>query len=173
MSGLKHFSGFAVLAVVLATTPSSAFAGHRYGYFGSDGEVDLESLKGRLYYAPDEWKLHVRYDVEVEDAYCRDSFDLVLYVIDRGRPVLDSTGRPIQIVVPLDRPTEIDDDELEFEGRFVVGLPHCSDYTVPDLRLQGVVVRRSDGLRFDQKERRVRFRDRRPRSFHASFAFWN
>ena len=93
------FGTLALLTMAAQPAVSQADDG-RFWRDRNRAEADIESLRGDLQYARGDWKLRVRYDVEVEDARRRDRFDLVLTVLERGRPLLDRRGRPVQFVIP-------------------------------------------------------------------------
>jgi hypothetical protein len=118
-------------------------------------DVDIESLKARVYRSVDGWRVRVAYEVEVEPAE-RDRFDLVLRFTERGRPVVDRRNRPVDYVIALDTPTEVDDDELEFEGRFedrVCGFSACN---CKRIRLEAQVIDRLSGKVVEAKRVRVK-----------------
>ena len=93
-------------------------------------DVDIDSLKASMRYYDGSWHVSVKYEVEVEDGVPSD-LRLVLYFTERGRTVLDPTGEPIEFIVPLDEPSEVDDDEIvptrasqgNAVGRIAIGCP--------------------------------------------------
>jgi hypothetical protein len=124
----------------------------------ADPDVDIESLRGELWRASGEWLLEVRYDIEIEDDLPPPGdLELIVFVTEHGHSLLDQAGRPIEFVVPLVHPSEVDDDELEFEDRIVVALPDGVFDDPGRLRLEGVVVRVGDDCVLDRKNRSIKF----------------
>ena len=121
-------------------------------------DVDIESLKGELWRADGQWVLEIRYDVEVEDGRpALGELELILYVTEHGHVIADELGRSLEFVVPLDLPSEVDDDEIEFESRTAVALPDGAFYDPDDLRLEAVVVRASDGYPLARKGKSIKY----------------
>jgi hypothetical protein len=151
--------------MALAVQPAVSLAGGRPRNFRNHTEADIESLSGSLQYVRGNWQLGVRYDVEVEDANRRDRFNLAMTVLERGRPLLDRWGRPVTIVVPLDRPTKIERDEITFNRQATIRLPDGSIGNPKQLRLVAKVIRADNGRVLDQEEESIKFRQgpRRPR----------
>ena len=105
------------------------------------GEVDIERLKARMSYDYGQWRLAIRYKVELEDLP-PGRFDLVVQPIECNGPVRDRRGRPIEFVVPLDRPSKVKRDEFEFKGRFSITLEDGTFANPRRVRLQAIVVDR-------------------------------
>ncbi len=131
------------------------------GHHRLRSEADIDSLRGELYHARREWRLRIRYEVEIEDALPFEQFELQVRVYERGRPVLDMRRRPLVIVLPLRYPTDVDDDELEFEDRVTVRLPYDAVCNPKRLKLEALVVRLNDGRVLDDSRRSVKFRKHR------------
>lgn len=123
-------------------------------------DVDIESLKPELQFDHREgqWWLKVRYDVETKYAP-NGQFDLVVELHERGAPLLDERGEPVHFAVVLDRPTDVDDEELEYESRFEVALPSGLAFHPEKLKAHGVVVDRQNGDVLDIKRESVDFDD--------------
>ena len=149
-----RFLAAALLAAAVSPDVSEASHGRDRR---SRADVDIDSLRATVTPARDGWRLEVRYEVEVEDAPRYDRFDLVLALTERGRLLTDRRGRPLTLVVPLDRPSEVDDDELEFEGRASFRLPRGAVYNPKKLKVHAKVVRVRDGRAFDRKSKSVKF----------------
>lgn len=147
---------FAVLgASATAALPSDALAGHGRSR-GSRVEGEIDDLKADLRYVQGLWRLGVRFEVEIEDAPRHSRFDLVLTLSERGRPLWDRTGRPLTLVVPLECPTDEDDDELEFERGVIFDLP--ADL-IPDpscVRIHGELIGAFDGRVLDRQTENVK-----------------
>jgi hypothetical protein len=142
---------------VLAVAASAGDREHRHP------DVDIESLRGELRRTAGEWLLEVRYDVEVEDYLPPPgTLELILYVTEHGYALVDQTGQPIEFLVPLECPSEVDDDELEFEDRVIVTLPDGVFHDPEHLRLEGIVVRIDDGRPLDRKDKSIKFDSPKP-----------
>lgn len=146
----------AMLAIFAYPSPSQAqsFA-FSFGYhdFGSrrirSPEADVDDLDARIRYVGGEWEVVVQYEVEVERApvgYC----DLVLDIIDR-----DHAAAPLRVSLPLDRPTEIDDDEIEYEGQTRIRLTHEQVRDPERLRLYGYAVVAGGGPVLDRESTKI------------------
>jgi hypothetical protein len=126
-------------------------------------DVDIESLRGELWRSGGEWLLEVRYDIEVEDCIpSRGELELVFYVTEHSRQLVDHAGDPIEFFVPLDHPSEVDDDEVEFENRVAVTLPE-GVFCDPDrLRLQGFVFRIGDERPLARRDKSIKYKRPKP-----------
>lgn len=124
-------------------------------------DVDIDSLKGRIREVSSEWELTIEYEIEIEDARPEEKFELLLQVSERGRALRDEEGRPITIVVALDRPSKVDDDELEFEDSVVATLPRGLFKDPKRLRVIAVVVRAGDHQPLDRKDKRIKYKRKR------------
>lgn len=162
----RKISCFGTLALMaLAAQPAISLAGgRRPRNFRNHTEADIESLSGNVRYANGNWQLGVRYAVEIEDAHRRDRFNLAMTVVERGRPLLDRRGKPLSVVVPLNRPTKIDRDEITFNRQAVLRLPNGAIGNPKRLRIVARVVRAGDGRILDQEVESIKFRQgpRRP-----------
>lgn len=119
-------------------------------------DVDIDSLKPELRFDRREgqWWLEVRYKVEVKYAP-NGQFDLVVDLMDQGTPVVDERGEPVRFAVVLDRPTDVDDHELEYKGRFEVPLPAGAAFHPKKLRAHALVMDRENGAVLDAKTKSV------------------
>jgi hypothetical protein len=107
-----------------------------------DTKVDVKASVESTRYAA---LLHVNAEVEIEQTRNTrfDRFQLLLTVEPAHVPHYSrSYVGPQTFVIPLDRPTDIDDDEIEFKERFTVQLPH-------HLLRAGQLVIRADLMRLD------------------------
>lgn len=153
-----------LLAFVLMDTPLSAGAADRE-YRQPD--VDIDSLKGELFRVDREWQLEVRFEVEIEDHHPADRFELILYVSEKGYPLADKRGRRIEYVIALDQPTNVDDDELEFEHRVTLSVPDGAFRNPKRLRLHGRVVYQGEEHPLAHKNKSIKFKRHR-RKHHRS-----
>ena len=151
-------TGLVATMAILAADGATAEAGHRSRYSRQRVDVDIDSLKSELWYGRSGPELHVRYEVEIEDASPYDAFDLVLHVTERGRRVTDHHGRPITFILPLQYPSDVDDDEIEFRDRVVLRLIGGRIHNAKRLRLHAEVVRRGTQRALDHKDTSVRYR---------------
>jgi len=85
-------------------------------------KVEIEKLKIRR----TDCAVLVTYKVELEGACPPAGFDLVLSMKDASGELVDPEGRPMRIVVPLQNPSDCDDDEREFTG--CVEIPVAGDF---------------------------------------------
>jgi len=145
---MKHSAVWVALGLGFAWT-SVALAGDRHR-----GEVEIEGVSAKLTEFDDGWRLRATYDVETEH-YPRSRFDLVLRLTRYGEVMVDATGRVMDYVVALDFPTEIDDEELEYEGKIneFVDLPAACD--TDDMRLEALVMDRLTNRVVDSRSARV------------------
>ncbi len=117
---------------------------HAHGYVQAS-DVDFDSLHAELRPRGREWELRVEYDVQIEDPTPGERFVLLLTLTDRGVPLVDEKERPLTIELPLDRPSDVDDDEIDFEGGARIGLPIESIRAPWDVCLRGEIVSQSAG----------------------------
>ena len=164
MKAVRIIPAVGLLAIVLIQTPISAGAGDRE-YRRPD--VDIESLKGELFRANREWQLEVRFDVEIEDYHPADRFELILYVSEKGYPLADKRGRRTEYVIALDQPTNVDDDELEFEHRVTLSVRDGAFRNPKRLRLHGRVVYQGEEHPLTHKDKSIKFKRHR-RKHHRS-----
>jgi hypothetical protein len=155
-SSTRSERGPAGALMLVAVSAGMALLGSGQAVAGPD--VDIESLRGELWRASGEWLLEVRYDVEIEDYRPPPGdLELILYVTEHDYTLVDQAGRPIEFVVPLVHPSEVDDDELEFEDRLIVTLPDGVFGNPDRLRLEGIVVRVGDDYALDRKGKSIKF----------------
>ncbi len=161
------------LTVLLASPAFADRGGRRHGprhggYHGSRADVDIESLKAKMIGGWNDATVRVRCKVEIEDAWPGERFDLMLRVTERGRELSDRRGRPVRVRVPLNRPTDIDDDEFEFDERFELPLPNGAHWNAKRLRIWAKVVGRNSGQVFDRDDASIKNETRR--SHHGPIA---
>jgi len=140
-----------------AAVPAVAEASGRH-HRRSHADADIESIDARLRYVGGAWRLNIRYEIEIEDASRRDRFDLVLSVVEQGRRLRDRHGRPMTIVIPLDRPTKVDDDEIEFERSITLRIPAGAIDRPSRLRVIAKVVEARSGRVLDRDKESVEVR---------------
>ncbi|MCG8405826.1 MAG: hypothetical protein MI923_11570 [Phycisphaerales bacterium] len=159
MLGHKQISMIVLGLAAVAAQPAVSNAGDRfYRHHRSNLDVDIDSLDAEVRYNRGGWQLRVWYDVDIEDARRYDRFDLVLTLTERRRPLYDHWGRPVTIVVPLDYPTKIDRDEIEFRQSRVFQLPDNLIGKPKRLKLHAKVVRAGCGSVLDRKSESVDFK---------------
>ncbi len=160
-----------VVSALLGGSVAAAPAGDRHH---RRPDVDIESLRGELWRSGGEWLLEIRYDVEVEDYLPPPgALELILYVTERGHTLVDRAGYPIEFVVPLDRPSEVDDDEIEFEDRITVTLPDGVFHDPGRLRLESLVVHAGDDRPLDRKDKSIKYdRPKPPKHRSVSVGVW-
>lgn len=112
-----------IAALTLATlgTMSTANADHNRGFRGRrDADVDV---RAKLQFYRGNAQLNVRIKAEVEGRFLRDQYDVVLTVEPANRRHNRRFVQPLSVVIPLGRPSDIDDDEIEFERHVNLLLP--------------------------------------------------
>ena len=132
---------------------AGAAASHPQPVSHSRFEVDIEDLDADIRWDGQKWSFRVEYDVEIEESAPGEAFDLVLNVIDRT-----GAAQPVQIVVPLVTPSEVDDDELEYESSVVARFDPALVSNPKKLRVRAVVVHRGGGEVLDHEETSVKYR---------------
>jgi len=148
----RKFAGV-VTVVALAASAGQALADHEYARRPS---VDIDKISGDLYEHGADWRLLMKFQVEIEGHRRSDApLVLVVDVVDPAGTLIDAEEQPFQFVIKLDRPTDVDDDEIEFEGGAEMILP---DPLVADplaLRLSARVLDERDGMILAAKTRSV------------------
>jgi hypothetical protein len=142
---------FAMVALGLGFSWSAtAQAGNRHR-----GEVEIEDLSARITEYDGGWQLRAEYEVETED-YARSRFDLILRLAHNGEVLGDANGQPLDYVVGLDSPSDVDDEELEYEGKIneTVFLP--STWDRHDLRLEALLMDRHTNRIVDSRSTKVK-----------------
>lgn len=145
--------------ICLAAIASPALAG---------SDIDIEKLKCEPILGP-EFVLCVDYCVEVEGRPPA-ALELRLQVLECGRQMVEPDGAPIELVIPLDQPTEIDDDEAEFEGQVKFVLPHAPAYIVSNYAARAVVTSGVEHKRAHDVET-ARAETPRPRRISIGFRY--
>lgn len=125
---------------------------------GDRPDVDIESLAGRLYRSTGNWLLEVTYDVEVEHADAAGPLSLVVGITERGYAISDAGGEPVVFSVALDRPTEVDKHELEFESGFSVDLASGLFGDPRKLQLQAAVYEQNSDYPLDEKSSSIKYK---------------
>lgn len=155
-----RISGAVIATLTFVLLQSTASADHRR-LTARTVDVDIDSLKAELSRDRSGWLLDVKYDIEIEDYYSGDRFELILYLSENNRELSDRRGRRIEYVIPLDRPTKAKRDELEFERRASLTVPDRVFRNPKHLRLHAVVVYAGDDRALKHKDRSVKFKQRR------------
>lgn len=150
----------AIAALTFVLLQTTAGADHRRPA-RREVDVDIDSLKAELSHVRGEWLLSLQYDIEIEDYYRGDRFELVVYLTEDKYDLTDSRGRRIEYVIPLDRPTKVKRDELEFEHRVTLTVPERAFRNPKHLRLHAVVVYTGDDQPLKYKDRSVKYKKRR------------
>lgn len=150
---LSALAAGALLTLAAATRPVEASGRHRSGR----ADADIDSLDASLRQTRGGWLLRVDFEIEIEDACRSERFSLLLRVTEQGRPTLDREGRPIVFEIPLDRPTDIDDEELEFERSVVLTLPGGAIWNPDKLKLEAKVIATRDGRVLDRDDESIEY----------------
>lgn len=142
---------FSVMIAIVFPAWATASEPRPLGHRGLD--VDIEDLDAEIRWDGEKWRLVVEYDVEIENSIPGEAFDLILNLVSRSRP-----GQPVQIVVPLVTPTEVDDDELEYESSVVARIDPALIGEPDRLRLEAMVIRRGGGEVLDSDHTSVDYK---------------
>lgn len=152
--GRKRMLG--VLTVCAVAAPAFAAAPLR----DDQPDVDIDSLKAEIRAVRGEdgrveWHIDVKYEVEAEQPVPAD-LKLAFHITERGEVVCDPDGAPIELSIPLNKPAEVDDDEVDFKGRPTIVLPERSIAHPRDLKLHATAV--GAGEKLDDKDAKIKFR---------------
>lgn len=103
-------------------------------------DVDVDVYGSEVYATPRGVELRVQYevDVELDDKHGRLP-PLVLRLLPMDDDFLfeDADGNVLEVVLPLDRPRRVDDEEFTFKGRVIIPLPDGFD--PHQLKVEGAV----------------------------------
>lgn len=158
-------SSFAALAAL----PAAADDDDRYRRYA---KADLDDLDAEIRFDGRDWVVDVEYKVKIEGRRRLPEPALVLTVEERGRLVTLPDGQPVEIVVPLDHPTDVDDDELEFEQGMRFVIPDGAFARPWDLRLTGMVYAGPEGPVLDRDDTRIEeWRPDVGRNIHIGVSF--
>lgn len=142
-------------AALAATTAAAALADHDYGIRPN---AKISRLKAEMRLSGHDWRVDVDYRVRIRDAWAA-PLVLVLYVTDDQGVLTDPQGEPIEIGIPLERPSDTGRRGDRFEAGVVMMLPDGA-FARPDrLRIQGMVIDERDGAVLDRDDSRIRFRE--------------
>ncbi len=121
-------------------------------------DVDIDELSARIQRAGADWRLDVDYQVDIDHAgRSAEPLQLVLSVRDDEGVLADPEGRPFEVMIPLDRPSDVDDDEFEFEAGTALSLPDGAFAWPHRLVLEGIVLDPRDSAVLDRDSTRVRY----------------
>lgn len=111
----------ATLAIALLGATAAANADHNKRFRGKrDADVDV---KAKLNFHRGAAQLNVKIEAEIEGRFLNDRYNVVLTIAPSQRGFGARFVRPQQVIVPLNPPKDIDDDEIEFEQRATILLP--------------------------------------------------
>ena len=154
--------------ITLALAGVAAFGNPvaRAGHHPRRPDIDIEKLRPEIWRGGSDWALRIRYKVEIENPPVGERFDLVLRLTERGRVVRGPEGRPIEIIVPLRRPSEIEHDEIEFESTVRAVVDGAAICNPKHLRAVAIVVPAGGGPVLDHKDHSVKYRHHHHRHHH-------
>lgn len=139
---------------MLTVAPMAAEAnGYHHGR-RSEVEADIDELKARMHFENGQWILSIKYEVEIEDAWPEDRFELILALTEGRRPLIDPSGRPMVMNIPLDQPQRVKDggEEIIFRDTIVVPVQDGLFGRPKDLRVDAHVVPFGGGPVLDQDD---------------------
>ncbi|MFH1746161.1 MAG: hypothetical protein ABIG44_03860 [Planctomycetota bacterium] len=121
-------------------------------------DIDIEDLKGSIWRSAEGWTVRLRCEVEIEDARRGDRFELVFRLTERGQTVVDGAGYPVEVVVVLDRPVKVDDDEIEFRQAVRVKLPRHYIRDPKHLRVHATVLRAGSNRALEHESKSIKYK---------------
>ncbi|MCB9855541.1 MAG: hypothetical protein H6818_07610 [Phycisphaerales bacterium] len=107
------------MALLSATNLAHADGGRRHR---DHRDADLD-VSARIDFHRDDAVLNVKIKAEIEGRFLRDTYNVLLTIEPAGPRFDGRFVRPQTVIVPLNRPSKIDDDEIEFRQRVNVVLP--------------------------------------------------
>jgi len=125
-------------------------------------KADIDKLKAELHFDGAQWIVDVKFEVEIETTRRIEGLALVLHVDEHGRTVTGSEDQPLEIVIPLDNPSEVDDDEIEFKQSLSFPIPEDAVGDPGALRLTALVATSPDAPILDRRDTRIDFYVPRP-----------
>ncbi len=171
-----------VCLLIAAAILAAPFAHAKDHERGDHPKIEIDELKGELLRLDGAWVLEVRYEVEVKGTNTAPPLDLVLFVTEHGRQLAEQPAprrhggdperldeveiQPLEIVIPLDRPSDVDDHEVEFEARVLIDLPPRSFYDPDELRLHAAVYAPETDQPLKTKDKKIKFKKPHHRRVH-------
>ncbi len=144
----------AIIGLLTAAIPTRA---------ADDLEIEIDRLKSEMTRSSAGWHVGIKYEVEIENARKDEPFAIRFSLRERGRPVRDDQGQAVVVLLPLDRPVSVDDDEREYKDVLTIDLPPALIRFPSHLRLVAHVVAEDESHVFAVDDTRVRFE--RPDAF--------
>ncbi len=118
----------------------------------ADPDVQIQELRARAWRAPGGFTVSAHYDVNIDDPWRFPPLNITFFATDHGRPILDSSGQPVQVTVPLGAPVEYNGDIAHFAGDATVTLPGTYIGRPGALRLNASVVDPRNGMTLDENQ---------------------
>ena len=140
------------LALLGSTAIVNADNGIRYR---GQRDADLD-VSGRVHFQRGNAVLNARIKAEIEGRFLRDAYNVVLTIEPANARFGRRFVRPQTIIVPLGRPSDIDDDEIEFKQRVSVVLPRNLARFGNGLIIKAKLVSASSGRVLDRDKSSVR-----------------
>lgn len=110
--------------------------------------VDFEKLKAALHFDGGRAVLEVEYDIEFEDILPAPGETSLVLTLAGGEGLVQPST-PVEFVIPLTTPSEVDDDEVEFES--TVWLTLSQPPAFGELTLVGSVIENATGALLAQR----------------------
>lgn len=121
-------------------------------------DAKIDELEGYLSREDKSWELEIEFEVEIEtDRMPAEEFALVLNISNDGRPIKDDRGKPFEIAVPLEKPSKVKDDEIEFKGEITIILERRDIDDPRRVRVVAQLVRVEDDLTHDVERAKVKY----------------
>ncbi len=109
------------------------------GFVGAGDDIDIDELNVRVERDATGWLFEIDYEIEVEHYRRFGPLEFVVTIEHDGLVVANDAAQPVQFVLPLDSPTDYDDDDVEFKDRLVFAVSDASRLPVDRLEAVGAV----------------------------------
>jgi hypothetical protein len=150
--GRSALAAVAALGAVVALSLSTARADDE-----CDFSVDFEDFHPELRACGNEFELIVEYEIEFDHSSHSDHFTLVLEPSECARPLVDSAGKPLSFVVPLDCPKKWKGKDRDYEGTARFNIAGDTIHSPDDVRVLGTVLLEGQDAPVARKDKRAKF----------------
>ncbi len=121
-----------VAALVILGAAGSLAAAH--------GPYRIKALRADAYSVEGAWRATIEYDVRIMSFDPEAEYQLVLYAMEHGQPVLDPDGQPLQYIVPLRQPRLGKHGEYRFIGQADASMLAAQSQHLKHLRVRVTLV---------------------------------
>jgi hypothetical protein len=135
-------------------------------------KADIDKLDAELHHDGAQWIVDVKFEVELETSRRIEGLALVLHVDEHGRTVTGDEDQPLEVVIPLDNPSDVDDDEVEFKQSLSFPIPEDAVDNPAALRLTALVATSPDAPILARRDESIDFDiPSPPRDIHVGVSF--